>query len=626
MKKTFLFFCFLIVFVSTSVSQVVNAYAKVTAIAGTTLTLSNVNQTNHTFIVGEYVVVMQMQGDVIGANTNNDAAFGNLSSAGSTGLYEIKEITAIDGNSTAGFSSATPTSLTVISLTNTYSTVANASLQIISFRQMSATNYATTGNITALDWDGNVGGVVAIDVPGTLTLNHSITANAAGFRGGTVSNNNGGPQCVAANTTRYRENTNTLGFKGEGIYKNTNNLYNNGRAKILNGGGGGSDHNGGGGGGGNYTAGGLGGNGYNNCTANPGGGLGGLSLSSVIDGNRIFMGGGGGGGQQNNTQGRTGGDGGGIILIRANEITSGTCAVSISANGVGPATNGTNDGGGGGGAGGSIVFWVNSWNILASCPVTISANGGNGSTSNNGAAHAGGGAGGQGVLIFNGPTPSTNVTTATNNGTPGCNNSSSPCNNLAGTASGSNGAGIFGNLNNPLPIELVSFSAELISLNECLLKWKTSSEINNDYFTVMKSYDGENWFELNKINGAGNSSSMNHYSLVDPNVTSTITYYQLKQTDFDGTSELSNIVSVHSDIEGGDILIYPNPTENEITIQSDSQIISISIVGLDGRLLKTISGNSGSTISVELSDLPNASYFLQINSESGIVYRRIVKN
>lgn len=116
MKKTFLFVCLLIFFIGISNSQVVNAYAKRTAIAGTTLTLSNVNQTNHTFIVGEYVVVMQMHGDVIGTNTNNDAAFGNLSSVGSTGLFEIKEITAIDGNSTAGFSSGAPTSLTVISL------------------------------------------------------------------------------------------------------------------------------------------------------------------------------------------------------------------------------------------------------------------------------------------------------------------------------------------------------------------------------------------------------------------------------------------------------------------------------------------------------------------------------
>lgn len=95
----------------------------------------------------------------------------------------------------------------------------------------------------------------------------------------------------------------------------------------------------------------------------------GISLSSVIDGSRIFMGGGGGGGQQNDTQGRNGGDGGGIILIKANQNTSGTCAVSISANGVGPATNGTNDGGGGGGAGGSIVFSGKHMEYFSKLPV-----------------------------------------------------------------------------------------------------------------------------------------------------------------------------------------------------------------------------------------------------------------
>lgn len=96
----------------------------------------------------------------------------------------------------------------------------------------------------------------------------------------------------------------------------------------------------------------------------------------------------------------------------------------------------------------------------------------------------------------------------------------------------------------------------------------------------MKSYDGENWFELNKLNGAGNSSVTNHYSLVDPNISTGITYYQLSKPDHDGTSELSERVSVHAEVSG-DVLIYPNPTENEITIQSDSQIISISIVRSD---------------------------------------------
>ncbi len=189
--------------------------------------------------------------------------------------------------------------------------------------------------------------------------------------GGDRSTNESGAICTSASSNRYREDNDELGFKGEGIYRNTNNLLNNARGRLANGGGGGSHHNGGGAGGGNYVTGGIGGNGWNNCTTNPAGGIGRVSLSSFISGNRVFMGGGGGGGQQNNSQSRAGGDCGGIVLIKASTITTGTCAgVTISANGVGPATSGTNDGGGGG-AGGSIVFDVGTWSVPAGCPLTI---------------------------------------------------------------------------------------------------------------------------------------------------------------------------------------------------------------------------------------------------------------
>lgn len=61
----------------------INGYAKVSAISGTTFTLSNVNQTYHSFAVGNELIILQMQGDVIGANTTDDANFGNLSAIGS---------------------------------------------------------------------------------------------------------------------------------------------------------------------------------------------------------------------------------------------------------------------------------------------------------------------------------------------------------------------------------------------------------------------------------------------------------------------------------------------------------------------------------------------------------------
>jgi hypothetical protein len=609
--------------------QVINAYAKVTAISGTTLTLSNVNQTAHSFAVGDEVVIMQMQDDVIGSNTADNPTFGDLSAIGSAGLYEIRRITDIDGNSTLGYTSASPTTLSLASLTNTYNTGTNSSVQIISFRQMSTTNYTTTGNISALAWDGNVGGVVAMYVPGTLTLNHNIIANGQGFRGGNSSSNYyiGGTGCY---TTPYRENNTQHAFKGEGIYKNTTATYNNARAKILTGGGGGIQINTGGGGGGNFTAGGTGGPGWNGTAAgcpfaSGGYGYGGIALSAHISGNRIFMGGGGGGGQQNNSVATNGGNGGGIILIKANTIqTSGACGGrSITANGITPSLSG-NDGAGGGGAGGSIVFWVNNWAISSTCVLTISANGGNGGTVNS-STHAGGGAGAQGVVIFNGAQPTANITTQTNNGNPGCNNNSNPCNNSAGSASGINGSGILQNTGNPLPVELVFFRATKLSENTALLDWATASETNNSHFSLYKSIDGLNWEKLTDIPGKGNSNAYNSYEFTDFNLLQGTNYYKLTQTDFDGTTKNHGIRFIEADINS-DFYIYPNPFDGLINISSNNNISSITILSAEGKTIKTLTGINSNVCSISTDDLAAGIYFIRINNDFGKSYfNKIIK-
>lgn len=95
-----------------------------------------------------------------------------------------------------------------------------------------------------------------------------------------------------------------------------------------------------------------------------------------------------------------------------------------------------------------------------------------------------------------------------------------------------------------LPIGLIDFSA---SLNEetVQLDWQTTSEINNDYFTVERSIDGIEWEVVNLTNGAGNSSSILTYQSLDYNPYPRITYYRLKQTDFDGAFSYSGIQAVN---------------------------------------------------------------------------------
>ena len=95
----------------------------------------------------------------------------------------------------------------------------------------------------------------------------------------------------------------------------------------------------------------------------------------------------------------------------------------------------------------------------------------------------------------------------------------------------------------PLPIELVEFTANPVN-DFVELSWTTATEENNDYFTVERSKDADMFKELAKVDGAGNSSYTITYFELDTSPYRGVSYYRLKQTDFDGKYDYSDIVSV----------------------------------------------------------------------------------
>src|SRR5690606_34740978 len=101
----------------------------------------------------------------------------------------------------------------------------------------------------------------------------------------------------------------------------------------------------------------------------------------------------------------------------------------------------------------------------------------------------------------------------------------------------------------PLPIELISFSLNSINTREVELKWVTATEKDNDYFSVERSQTGQDWEVITYISGAGTSSEMREYSIIDVNTLSGVSYYRLKQTDYDGTSTYSDILSYNQKTE-----------------------------------------------------------------------------
>ena len=116
-----------------------------------------------------------------------------------------------------------------------------------------------------------------------------------------------------------------------------------------------------------------------------------------------------------------------------------------------------------------------------------------------------------------------------------------------------------GQTSSPLPIELLSFNGTLHEKYN-LLEWVTATEKNNDYFTVQRSFDGITFENIGTVKGAGNSNLPLNYSLKDNHPANGISYYQLMQTDFDGTTSKSGIIVLNRKNTNCIVNAFPNPS------------------------------------------------------------------
>ncbi len=179
----------------------------------------------------------------------------------------------------------------------------------------------------------------------------------------------------------------------------------------------------------------------------------------------------------------------------------------------------------------------------------------------------------------------------------------------------------------PLPVELVNFNATAIENNSVHLKWQTASEMNNDFFTIERSINGQDWQEVTKIEGAGNSSSLLSYSTTDNNPYSRISYYRLKQTDFDGQFEYSQIRSVNIEqLDNSRIEIYPNPATHQITIKgSSSELESIVLYNTLGQnvtsLINQVITNE-TQLDIDMSKLNTGMYYVKTKTTANKVYKQ----
>jgi len=140
----------------------------------------------------------------------------------------------------------------------------------------------------------------------------------------------------------------------------------------------------------------------------------------------------------------------------------------------------------------------------------------------------------------------------------------------------------------PLPVEFLFFNGESTPDRNKLF-WATASETNNDYFVVERSADGVNFYEIGRVDGAGNSTQRRDYKLDDLNPISGIGYYRIKQVDFNGQSSYSDMITLT--FQRGNMsvqAIRPNPTAGDVSIDfaatKDTEI-HIVIMDVTGRIV-----------------------------------------
>lgn len=172
---------------------------------------------------------------------------------------------------------------------------------------------------------------------------------------------------------------------------------------------------------------------------------------------------------------------------------------------------------------------------------------------------------------------------------------------------------------NPLPIKLLSFNAKLIKGN-VWIDWKTETEINNDYFTIERSSDLNSWESIKEIRGAGNSNTILSYASVDQTPLNGVSFYRLKQTDFNGGYSYSDIQTITLNT-GADITIYPNPVRDNLTISNLCKECVVNIYTSSGQLIY-----SGNEQKINTNDWIKGLYNIVITEDNGTIHsQRIVK-
>lgn len=170
-------------------------------------------------------------------------------------------------------------------------------------------------------------------------------------------------------------------------------------------------------------------------------------------------------------------------------------------------------------------------------------------------------------------------------------------------------------VNSSLPVELIDFEAIRRNQEIVDLTWNTASELNNSGFYIERMIGEEGTFQaIDFIEGNGTTSQLSNYRFADLNDSQKISYYRLKQVDFNGNFEYSETRSVQGNLE---LTAFPNPTSTHLTVVgSKTELSNIELYTLQGKCVTVpaVLGKDACTLSLE--DLQPGVYLVRTPNQS----------
>ena len=169
-----------------------------------------------------------------------------------------------------------------------------------------------------------------------------------------------------------------------------------------------------------------------------------------------------------------------------------------------------------------------------------------------------------------------------------------------------------GDMMQPLPVSWGEVITTCEEEEYTLIQWSTFTEINNESFTVERSKDGVYWEERGSVDGAGTTSTIQYYTFRDT-ARQPEAYYRIRQTDFNGATDYSDVVYARCNPSETIIRLYPNPTRHHAIL--DGVPPGTAWILYSGTGQPVADGTCGdSRCKLSLLDLPAGAYVLKADS------------